>query len=82
MLRPALQASLLKLAEIQPAAQWADFATVGRCNTLRHLKTRGLVEDVGGRYDDEPVGPKPCQWVLTRAGQQAVEEIKAHATKG
>ncbi len=67
--------------EIMQPAQWPDFSVIGKQNTLRHLKKRGLVHDVGGKYDDEPIGPKPSKWRLTEAGVKALQDMRATKVK-
>lgn len=75
MLTGRLAEAVLKLGRIQPAESWRDFAMFKHCNVMRHLRRRRLIVDVGGRYDDEPVGIKTQQWRLTDAGEMALKEL-------
>jgi hypothetical protein len=76
-LPPSLATALRKLAAIEPSTDWADFAVIGKQNVMRHLRRRGLIQDIGEKYKhgDPYAGPKLPKFVLTKLGREVLESL-------
>lgn len=78
---PCLAEALKNLDALGESNDFADFAIIGRFNTLRHLLKRGWIVDLNAERRRAYKGPKPpvnvfpMRWSLTQKGRRALADV-------